>query len=274
MVGAHKELKITLQDLDQSQINRCSVNHGLKWYFNPPASSHFGGVWERQIRTVRKVLSGILSEQYLRTAQSDEQLQTRLCEVEAIINSRPLTKTSDDPDDLDVITPNHLLLSKPPVNMQLGIFNEKDVYSRRRWRQMQYLADLFWKRWTKEYLPSLQRRQKWLQPERCIEVRDVVLIVDDHAPRNSWLMGIVVETYNDRNGLVRSVKIKTKTTTLVRPVVKLCLLLEGETANVSLDLAFQTFQFFTFQSVLFEILCFTSNFEHFAFGLFEFLLCF
>ncbi|PIK40461.1 hypothetical protein BSL78_22688 [Apostichopus japonicus] len=158
-VGANKELKSALQELDENQINRFASNHGLKWKFNPPAASHFGGVWERQIRTVRKVLSGILSEQYLRTTQSDEQLHTFLCEVEA------------------------------PVDMPLGKFDEKDVYARRRWRQMQYLADLFWKRWTKEYLPTLQRRQKWLQPERCTEVGDVVMIVDDQSPRNSWLMG-------------------------------------------------------------------------------------
>ncbi|XP_071832390.1 uncharacterized protein [Apostichopus japonicus] len=228
-VGANKELKSALQELDENQINRFASNHGLKWKFNPPAASHFGGVWERQIRTVRKVLSGILSEQYLRTTQSDEQLHTFLCEVETIINSRPLTKVSDNPNDLDVITPNHLLLLKAPVDMPLGKFDEKDVYARRRWRQMQYLADLFWKRWTKEYLPTLQRRQKWLQPERCTEVGDVVMIVDDQSPRNSWLMGVVIEAYKDKGGLVRSAKIKTKTATLVRPVVKLCLLLEGET---------------------------------------------
>ncbi len=73
------------------------------------------------------------------------------------------------------------------------------------------------------YLPDLQKRQRWLQPKRSIQVNDVVLVVDDQAPRNRWVMGVVQETYVDKHGLVRSAKIKTKTTTLTRPVTKVCL---------------------------------------------------
>ena len=169
-----------------------------------------------------------LNEQHLKSHQTDEQLHTLMCEIEATINSRPLTKVSDDPSDLDVITPQDLLLLRPRGNLPPGCFNEKDIYSRRRWRQIQFLADLFWKRWVKEYLPELQRRQRWLQPSRNLEVGDVVLIVDETSPRNSWLMGRVTKTWPDRNGHVRQVDVQTKTTTLRRPISKLCLLLEAE----------------------------------------------
>ena len=120
------------------------------------------------------------------------------------------------------------MLLQPTTAFPPGKFNERDVYARRRWRQMQYLADLFWKRWIKEYLPDLQRRQKWLHPKRNIQVGDVVMIVDNLAPRNCWSMGLVQETHPDEHGLVRSAKVKTKTTTLTRPVTKLCLLLEPD----------------------------------------------
>ncbi|XP_055957902.1 uncharacterized protein LOC130013202 [Patella vulgata] len=228
LIGAQKELKQSLYDLNQTQIENFSTQGGFKWHFNPPTASHFGGLWERQIRTIRKILYGILCEQFLRTAQSDEELITFLCEVEAVINSRPLTCVSSDSNDLEVITPNSLLMCHQNVLFPPGLFNERDVYSKRRWRQIQYLTDLFWKRWTDEYLHSLQRREKWLNPSRNIKVGDIALIVDSSAPRGSWPMGIVEEVYPDKHGLVRSVKLRTKTSILTRPIAKLCLILEND----------------------------------------------
>ncbi len=111
--------------------------------------------------------------------------------------------------------------------MPPGIFSKDDMYTRKRWKQVQYLMDLFWTRWTREYLSLLQERQKWLKPRRNFMTGDVVLLVDSSSPRNSWLMGKVVETLPDSNGTVRRVKIKTKTNTLERPVNKLCLLEEA-----------------------------------------------
>ena len=94
----------------------------------------------------------------------------------------------------------------------------------RRWRHVQYLADQFWKRWVKEYLPTLQLRQKWLETKRNLQTNDVVLVMDDSLPRNSWPLGRVVKTFPGKDGLVRSVEVKTATNVLVRPIDKLCLL--------------------------------------------------
>ncbi|KAJ8418739.1 hypothetical protein AAFF_G00002380 [Aldrovandia affinis] len=101
------------------------------------------------------------------------------------------------------------------------------MYTKKRWKQVQYLSDLFWTRWTREYLPLLQERQKWSTPRRNFATGDVVLLVDSTSPRNSWLLGRVVETLPDSSGVVRRVKIKTKTNVLERPVNKLCLLEEA-----------------------------------------------
>ena len=114
------------------------------------------GVWERCIRTVRKVMNALLKEQVL----DDEGLSTLMCEVESIVNSRPLTKVSDDPRDLEALTPNHLLLLRSNSTLPPGLFRKEELYSRRRWRQVQYLSDVFCRRWLKEYLPSLQERQR------------------------------------------------------------------------------------------------------------------
>ncbi len=91
---------------------------------------------------------------------------------------------------------------------------------------MQYLADLFWSRWTAEYLPQLQECQKWSKTHRNLQIGDVVLIMDHCAPRNSWTMGRIIKTMPDSNGTVRRVVVQTKTSTLERPITKLCLLEE------------------------------------------------
>ena len=139
------------------------------------------------------------------------------------IIGRPLTKVSDDPNDLEPLTPNHLLLLRQNESLPPGLFEKNDTYSRRRWRQVQYLANVFWGRWKREYLPSLQERQKWFRPRRNFTVGDTV-IVDESTPRNVWPIGRITEVFPDRDGFVRRVRVKTKTSTLERPITKLCLL--------------------------------------------------
>lgn len=121
-----------------------------------------------------------------------------LCEIEAIFKSRPITKASTDPNDLEALTPNHLLLLKGQPWFPPGLFQKEDLYAVRRWKQVQHMSNLFWKRWTREYLPQLQERQKWKSVKRNFTPEDVVLIVDDSAPRNSWIMGRIVETVQDK----------------------------------------------------------------------------
>ncbi|KAK0144648.1 hypothetical protein N1851_016990 [Merluccius polli] len=148
-IGADRELKERIQGaLSQA---------GIQWNFNPPAGSHHGGVWERMIRLVRRVLSSVLHQQKL----DDDGLHTLFCEVEAIFNDRPITKLSEDANDLEPLTHNHLLLLRGKPALPPGVFEHHDLYMRRRWRQVQYLSDHFWKKWIWEYLPVLQERQKW-----------------------------------------------------------------------------------------------------------------
>lgn len=222
-IGSERELREALSGLNQDKIQSAMLQRGIKWYFNPPAGSHHGGVWERLIRMVRNVLRSVLNQQVL----DDEGLQTLLCEVEAILNDRPITKISDDPMDLEALTPNHLLLLKTKPVLPPGLFVKEDLYIKRRWRQVQYMADLFWKRWTQEYLPLIQERQRWSNVKRSFAPGDIVVVVDPTAPRGSWLMGRVLETKADAQGLVRTVKLQTKSNILERPITKICLLHEA-----------------------------------------------
>ena len=144
--SAEKELKKAMNELKNGKINEILLSKDINWLFNPPRSSHFGAVWERQIRTIRNVFTAIIGTQSLR----DDSLHTLMCEVENILNSRPLTVISSDCNDLLPLTPNHLLTLKGEIGL-VGSFTSTDLYCRQIWRQVQHLADVFWKRWTKEY---------------------------------------------------------------------------------------------------------------------------
>ena len=124
LVGGEKELHLAIKDWNQEQIHNFLVQKEIKWIFNPPTASHYGGIWERCIRTVRKVLKALMKEQIV----DEESLTTLFCEVESIVNSRPLTKVSSDSRDLEPLTPNHLLLlRREPAQKTLAtnsIFNK------------------------------------------------------------------------------------------------------------------------------------------------------
>ena len=175
---------------------------------NFPSASHAGGVWERQIRTIRSVLSALLEKSA--SCLDGESFHTLICETEAIVNSRPLTVDNlSDPGSLSPLTPNHILTMKAkPVLPPPGVFQREDLYSRKRWRRVQHLSCEFWDRWRKEFLHSLQERSKWTRPRRNMQVGDVVIVKDDNKARNRWSLARVIETYpNKADGLVRSVKV-------------------------------------------------------------------
>ena len=227
-VGGNKELSSAISQWNVQQIHGFFLQKHIKWIFNPPSGSHHGGIWERCIRTVRKVFNAVLKEQAL----DDEGLSTLTCEVEAIVNSRPITKSSDDPSDCEALTPNHLLLLRSGPCLPPGSFSKEDSHSRRRWRQVQYLAEVFWRRWIREYLPQLQARQKWVNPSRSFAVGDIVLVVDERCPRSSWPLGRIVNVQEIRHdGLVRSVTLKTGASLLERPIDKIVLLESVETSE-------------------------------------------
>ena len=160
----------------------------------------------------------------------DESLRTLFVEVEAIVNSRPLAVDSLTDVSIDPLTPNHLLTMKSKVVFPPpGVFQKADIYCRKRWRAVQYLANEFWNRFKKEYLQASQERPKWNSVRRNLAVNDIVLIMDEDSPRNKWPMGRIIEVFPSDDGLVRKVNLKvaSSSTPLKRPVTKLVLLVEA-----------------------------------------------
>ena len=199
--------------MDHDKIAEKLRKQQIDWRFNPPGASHMGGVWERQIRTVRRIFSTLLREHGNRL--DDESLHTLLCEVESIVNSRPITTISSDFRDPLSLSPSQFLTIKTKVVLLLpGKFQRADVYMRRRWRRVQHLCNQFWSRWKEEYLSTLQQRPKWCQEKRNRKIDDFLLIKDENTPRNDWSMGIIGNVEPDSKGLVGSAVVRTKTTEL------------------------------------------------------------
>lgn len=242
-IGAKNELDRAVSEMDDERVVEFLKNEGCDYFnlkTNVPHASHMGGVWERQIRTVRSILTTLLCN--FGRQLDDEALRTFICEVTAIVNSRPLTVENVNDPQSSALTPNHLLTMKSRVILPPpGKFIRPDLYVRRRWRRIQYLANEFWFRWRREYLNNLQSRDKWTKKRRNLKIGDIVMVVDENMSRNLWKLGRVVSAQTDDDGLVRKVRIivgtsdldakgvrKSKLSELDRPIHKLILLQETE----------------------------------------------
>ncbi|XP_068674630.1 uncharacterized protein [Montipora foliosa] len=148
--GAEKELSRSIQDLDDGTIRRELHRNETDWYrcavpewqFQPPTASHMSGVWERLIRSVRKAMKGVLGDQGALSGR--ETLRTVFAEVMSTLNSRPMCPASDDPNDMEALTPNHILLHRRDLVVPPGVFTKEELYTHKQWRHAQFLADCFW----------------------------------------------------------------------------------------------------------------------------------
>ncbi|XP_067279675.1 uncharacterized protein [Pseudorasbora parva] len=240
-VGAKNELNSALQQLDPERLTAFLADKQCDFVMNAPHSSHAGGVWERQIKTVRSVLNATVSLSSGRL--NDASLRTLFYEAMAIVNSRPLSVDNlNDPKSLEPLTPNHLITMKATTALPPpGKFIREDVYGKKRWRRVQYLTEQFWSRWKKEYLHNIATRQCWHAPKRNFQIGDVVMDTDETLPRNEWRLGRIIDTVTSQDGLVRKVTIAlgdkklnkkggrvNKVSKVERPAQKLVLLLEAE----------------------------------------------
>lgn len=155
--GSDNELRAVLLALDQNRIRGAMTTHRIDWHFNPPTASHMCGSWERLVGSIKTAFYATL-----KTVHSTE-LQTLLAEAEHVVNSRPLLELSHDPDEPETLTPNHFLIGRSSASAPIGEFDKDDFILKKQWRATQHLADLFWRRWMKEYRPTLTKRTEWFR---------------------------------------------------------------------------------------------------------------
>ena len=185
-----------------------------------------GGSWEALVKLVKRALKTVVQDRLF----TQEALSTFLCEVESMLNTRPITPVSDDPNDLEALTPNHIIMGRANTNSAPGTFDESEIDSRRKWRGVQAATNMFWPRFTNEYIPLLTTRSKWFHDKANICVGDLVLVADDSTSRNKWPLARVKQTYTGKDGVVRTVLLKYGKGELIRPVKRVCVL-ENVTAE-------------------------------------------
>ena len=222
-VGSTDALQISAINVEDNHVDNFFKDRRTIWKFNPPHSSHMGGVWERLIGVARRILDNMLSNNSTQGQLTHEVLSTLMAEVSAIINSRPIVPVSTDPESPFILSPSVLLTQKTGSVGSCQQLSVKDMY-RSQWKYVQLLADTFWKRWKNEFLSNLQHRQKWQSVVPNLQIGDVVLLRDRDVARNQWPLGVIVRVFPSGDDLVRKIEVRVmkdgKSHMYVRPVTE------------------------------------------------------
>lgn len=200
-----------VSSLKHLNLNGNSVHH----------APHHNGLQEAAVKSTKRHLTKVIGSQNL----SFEEYATLLAQVEAVVNSRPLTQLNDDPNDLNALTPAHFLIGEPLKTLvEPSDYTNENPNRLKRWALVQQMEQNFWQRWHNEYIVTLSNRTKWGSRETNVKINDLVIIKDDNLPPSHWSIGRIVQTFPDSEGLVRSVEVKTKFGKYKRPITKLAVL--------------------------------------------------
>ena len=217
-----KSTKMTEQPtMDMQRVNcdamsRCMLKKGIdvKWCFNVPKNPHAGGGWERAIKSVKRVFASIIYNgldglSALKTRSPTEfEFITIMCEIEAILNCRPISKMSTDIEDWRVLMPISILTGNLHPDSPVHQFNKGDMY-RSNYKYVCAVAEQFWKHWMLMYLPWLQLRYRCQESSPNLGKGDLVLLLEaDSEGRRNYPKAIITEVYADCNDRVRKVKLK------------------------------------------------------------------
>lgn len=224
-LGANNELRNLYDFLKRNKNiidNQLSDLH-MNWHFIPPSSPHMGGLWEAGVKSIKRHLKATVGNACL----SIIELYTVLVQIEACLNSRPLTPLTSDPNDFEILTPGHFLIGEPLMAIPEYPLQEVPINRLSRWQLVERIRQHFWTRWSKEYLTSLQQRAKWFMQHRSSSVKlegALVLLVDDNTQPLLWKIGRIINTHPGKDGHVRVVTVKTKQGFFKRALTKICLL--------------------------------------------------
>lgn len=214
---ASKEIRDAINSWPHDVITQEMTMKNCKWVFNPPAAPHMGGAWERLIKSVKTHLSFLLKERY----PKEFVLRTLFCEIENMLNSRPLTHLPLTSDDANPITPNDLLIGPTHASLQFADTTDKDINLLNMWKASQRLTDIFWRQWRRDYRQYIMCSTKWSKDGPMLREGDVVLVTDQNTMRNVWPKGIILKTYPSKDGRVRIVDVRTVSGIFRRPVHRL-----------------------------------------------------
>lgn len=237
-VGADNELSRVLREWENSFPEQQVSDMGTAWKFITPGAPFKGGVWEAAVKTFKHHFKRVLGARIL----TIDQMYTLVVQIEACMNARPLFAQSDDPMDINPITPAHLVIGRSTLQRPLAE-NVQHMEDNRLtlWGLQQRLYQQFWHSWKHDYIAAMQVRNKWYKIHHNLKELDMVLIQDENSPPSKWSIGRIVSVCKSADQLVRSAKVripvlkkdangqmKMATTILDRPIQKLCILLPDD----------------------------------------------
>lgn len=219
-LGGRRQLselrELLLSSTHDQQVHQFCNDHRIHWLTIPARSPHWGGLWESMVKQLKHHLKRELMNSYL---QVDE-METLLIQIEAVLNSRPLTPLSDSPNDYNALTPGHFLIGQPLNTLPEPSWSDVKSNRLKAWQRIQKVSSLIWKRFQRDYISELQRRNKWLTAKNNLKPGTLVLLHDD-LPSTQWRLGRVVTVHTGPDGHVRSCSIQTSSGNFTRSVVKI-----------------------------------------------------
>lgn len=224
-VAANKELFAIWQEAGlefPGSITSQIAIDGTQWHFTPPCRPNFGGLWEAGVKSVKQHLRKILTHNL-----TFEEFTTVLTQIEACLNSRPLTPIPTDMDvmdDIQVITPGHFLIGEALVSVPDRSYETANINLLTRWQHTQRLVQAFWKRWQAEYLTRLNQRPKWLRKTPEFEMGDIVLLKGENMPPSKWPLARIIDKHPGHDGMTRVYTVRCNGKNIKRSVSSLCAL--------------------------------------------------
>lgn len=225
-----KELRKLWNIIRDEEVTNQVSSFKIHWKFIVERAPWWGGFYERLVRSVKLSLKKALG---CRSLTSDE-LYTALTEVEAVINSRPLTYVYNDIGEPEALSPANFLTGKRPTSFPtLGLTEVTHTSADQllqMWKHREEVLDRFWKRWSTEYLLETRNMQRTITSKtHNIKVGDLVLIKDNLLPRQRWQMGTVEDVSIGRDGKIRSGTIRLPGRVFVKRPIQLLFPLEVST---------------------------------------------
>lgn len=202
---------------NQKTIANVATNKGITWQFIPPYAPHFGGIWEAAVKSTKYHLLRVVKHQSL----TFEELTTLFSRIEAVLNSRPLCPIHADPPFGDFLTPGHFLIGRPLTSVPEPDITQLPLNHLSRWQLISRAVQHFWKRWSSEYLHTLQRRPKWYTRTAPVKPGDLVLIIDPSSPPLRWKTGRIIHCHPGPDGITRVVTLQSSGRTYRRALSRL-----------------------------------------------------
>nr|CAI5842142.1 unnamed protein product [Callosobruchus analis] len=230
-----KRCSFELQELSRimtnERIQTFAASHRIEWRFIVERAAWWGGFWKRMVRTVKDTLKLSIGRRSLKY----DELQT---EVEATVNSRPLTYVGNDADNIVILTPSHFLIGTNECGFFMD-FTDPEIKGNQIldiWKKRNAVSRSFWKRWCTDYLQQLRLFHS-LKPvkSRSFQVGDVALLHDQNAPRLMWKMVRVTQVFQGRDGKIRACEVKTADGMILRRPIQFLYPLEITAAREDVD---------------------------------------